>query len=162
MADLLKSVGTMVLIDKNILLHLKGKFVKVCLNIDIILSLLRSLTISKDDRSMRVPLIYKDLHEACPLCSGDFHPLESCPNVPVHQKIEVVVEKFGAHRVSMAKSTPLLHLLLLLIIGLLLSLRKELNVNNLFLLPRLTSRSLPLILFLMHPLFYPLWKSLLA
>ena len=71
--DLLKTVGTLVRINQNTLLRLKGKFARVCLNIDITSPPMGSLTISRDGRSMRVPLIYEGLHKVCPLYGGKSH-----------------------------------------------------------------------------------------
>lgn len=70
---LLKSVGLVVRVDQNTLLCLKGKFARVCLNIDITHPLLGSLAIAKGTSSMRAPLIYEGLHEVCPLCGGKAH-----------------------------------------------------------------------------------------
>lgn len=84
--ELLKPVGTIVRIDQNTLLRLKGKFVPVCLNIDITQPLLGSLTIARDGLSMRAPLIYEGLHEICPLCGGGSHQLASCPKLPARTR----------------------------------------------------------------------------
>ena len=67
MAELLKIVGTLVPIDQNILLLLKGKFTRACLNINITSPLLGRLTISWDGRSRRVLLIYEVLDEVYPI-----------------------------------------------------------------------------------------------
>lgn len=92
--ELLKPVGTIVRIDQNTLLRLKGKFARVCLNIDITQPFPGSLTIARDGLSMRVPLIYEGLHEVCPLCGGESHQLASCPKLPAQNKAQVVVQKF--------------------------------------------------------------------
>lgn len=61
--DLLYHVGSIVRIDQNTLLCLKGKFTRVCVNIDITKPFPGSLNIIKGDISIRVPLIYEGLHE---------------------------------------------------------------------------------------------------
>ena len=108
--DLLKHVGDIVRIDQNTLLRLKGKFARVCANIDITHPLPGSLSISRGGLSTRVSLIYEGLHEVCPLCGGESHQLEACPNLPVSKKIEVLIERFDAQGVSQAnkgvKSNP--------------------------------------------------------
>lgn len=44
---------------------------------------------------MKVPLIYKGLHEVCALYGSESHQIEVCPNLPLHSKVEIVVEKFN-------------------------------------------------------------------
>lgn len=92
--ELLKPVGTIVRTNQNTLLRLKGKFALVCLNIDITQPFPGSLTLARDGLSMRVPLIYKGLHEVCALCGGESHQLASCPKLPAQNKAQVVVQKF--------------------------------------------------------------------
>ena len=46
---------------------------------------------------MKASLIYEGLHETCPLCEGESH---SCPRLPMHKKIEVIVEKFDAQEIG--------------------------------------------------------------
>ena len=103
LTDLLKSIGPVVRIDQNTLLRLKGKFARVCVNIDITKPLPGSITISRLAGCLRVPLIYEGLHEVCPLCGGESHVLQSCPNLPMSQKVEVLVEKFDATGVTKAQ-----------------------------------------------------------
>ena len=100
--DLLQAIGVIVRVDQNTLLRLKGKFARICVNVDITRPLSGSITIAKDGFSSRVPLIYEGLHEVCPLCGGESHQLESCPKLPVSKKIEVLVERFDAQGVSFA------------------------------------------------------------
>lgn len=102
LSTLLHQVGPVIRVDQNTLLRLKGKFARVCVHIDITRPLPGSLTITRQDRSMRVPLIYEGLHEVCPLCGGESHQLESCPKLPSQKKIQVVVQRFDE---SSAKST---------------------------------------------------------
>lgn len=68
--ELLRHVGKVVRVDQNTLLRLKGKFARVCVNLDITEPLPGSITITTRDLSMRVPIIYEWLHEVCPLCGG--------------------------------------------------------------------------------------------
>ena len=84
----------LVKLDHNTLYRLKGKFARVCINIDIAKPLPGSLSIALKDGCLRVPLIYEGLHEVCPLCGGESHFLEACPKLPISTKVEVVVEKF--------------------------------------------------------------------
>ena len=95
----------MVRIDQNTLLRLKGKFARVCVNIDITKPLPGSVSIARTTGCLRVPLLYEGLHEVCPLCGGESHQIQSCPNLPISQKVEVLVEKFDATGVTTARST---------------------------------------------------------
>jgi len=70
LTDLLKCVGNVVRIDQNTLLRLKGKFARVCVNIDITKPLPGSITVSRAEGCIRVPVIFEGLHEVCPLCVG--------------------------------------------------------------------------------------------
>ena len=106
LSDLLKDVGGIIRDNQNTLLRLKGKFARICVNIDIIRPLPGSITIAREGLSLRVPLIYEGLHEVCSLCGGDSHQLDSCPNLPVSSKIEVLVERFDAQGVSYANKAP--------------------------------------------------------
>ncbi|KAJ8436019.1 hypothetical protein Cgig2_007677 [Carnegiea gigantea] len=78
--DLLHHVGNIVRVDQNTLLRLKGKFARVCINLDITKPLPSSITITKGDMTMRVPIIYEGLHEVCLLCGGESHQLEKFDN----------------------------------------------------------------------------------
>jgi len=102
LADLLREVGPITRVDHNTTLRLKGRFARVCVNIDITRPLPRSLTITNCGLSTRVPLIYEGLNEVCPLCGGHSHQLEACPNLPMAKKVEVLVERFDAQGVSLA------------------------------------------------------------
>jgi len=86
--------GSVVCIDQNTLLRLKGKFARVCVNIDVTKPLPRSITVSRAEGCLRVPVIYEGLHEVCPLCGGESHQLQSYPKFSLSQKVEVLVEKF--------------------------------------------------------------------
>lgn len=86
LTDLLKYVGPIV----KVLLRLKDKFARVCLNINTTQPLPGSLTIVRDGLSMRVSLLL----ELCPLCGRDSHQLDSCPKLPSQKRIKVVVRKF--------------------------------------------------------------------
>jgi len=83
--DLLHHVGNIVRVDRNTLLCLRESFAQVCVNIDITKPLLGSITITKGDMTMRVPIIYEGLHEVCPLCGGESHQLEVCPKLPTQK-----------------------------------------------------------------------------
>jgi len=111
--SLLSTVGQVVRIDHNTLFRLKGKFARVCVQIDVTQPLPSSLTVSMGDHSMHVSLIYEGLHEVCPLCGNDSHLLDSCPKLPLNKKIEVIVEKFDAQ--GFGDIRLLLHLLLLIL-----------------------------------------------
>ena len=65
--SLLSCVSQVVRVGHNTVYRLKGKFAKVCVNIDITRPLSGSLTTFTEDRSMRVPLIYEGLYEVCAL-----------------------------------------------------------------------------------------------
>ena len=75
-------MGTIVKIEHNTLLRLKGKFARVCVNLDITKPLTGSLTVSRVEACLRVPIIYEGFHEVCPLCGGDSHQLETCLKLP--------------------------------------------------------------------------------
>ena len=93
-------------IDRNTVFRLKGKFARVCVQIDITQPLPGSLTVSMGDHSMCVPLIYEGLHEVCPLCAGDSHLLDSCPKLPLNKTIEVIMEKFDAQGLGEPSTAP--------------------------------------------------------
>ena len=67
LSDLLREVGPIIRVDQNTLLCLKGRFARVCVNLNITQPLSGSLTVARNDLSTRVPLIYEGLHEVCPL-----------------------------------------------------------------------------------------------
>jgi len=102
LSDLLQKLGPITRVDQNTLLRLKGRFARVCVNIDITRPLPSSLIVTNCGLSTRVPLIYEGLHEVCPLCGGDSHQLETCPKLPVSKKVKVLVERFDAQGVSVA------------------------------------------------------------
>ena len=76
LTQLLKHVGKVVRVDHLTLLSQKGKFARVCLNIDISKPLPGTLTIPTRNRDLVIPLIYEGLHEVCALCGSNFHSLE--------------------------------------------------------------------------------------
>ena len=92
-------MGPITRVDHNTALRLKGRFSRVCVNIDITRPLPGSRTVTNCGLSTRVPLIYEGLHEVCPLCGGDS---QACPNLPVAKKVEVLVERFDVQGVSLA------------------------------------------------------------
>ena len=104
LTNLLKPVGTVIKVDQNTLLRLKGKFAGVCVNIDITEPLPGSLTVSFKGRSMKIPLIYEGLHEVCALCGSDEHQIEACLLLPTQAKRKVRIEKFSSG-VSTSKAT---------------------------------------------------------
>ena len=104
LSELLKCVGAIVKLDQNTMLSLKDKFARMCVNLDITKPLPGSLIVSRVERCLRVPIIYEGLHEACSLCGGNFHQLETCPKLPITEKVEVFVEKFDASSVSKAQT----------------------------------------------------------
>lgn len=85
----------MIKVDQTTLLSLKGKFARVCVNIDFTEPLPGPLVISFKGKSMKVPLIYEGLYEVCALCGFESHQIEACPNKSAYSKVEIVVEKFG-------------------------------------------------------------------
>lgn len=73
---------------------------------DITHSLPGSLTIAMGNLSMRVPLNYEGLHEVCPLCGGESHQLETCPQLHAQQKNQVVVQKFEEKSIRPTTNEP--------------------------------------------------------
>ena len=59
---ILQHVGSVVRLDQNTLLRLKGKFARVCVNIDITEPLPGSITVQRLGGSVCVPIIYEGLH----------------------------------------------------------------------------------------------------
>jgi len=98
---LLANVGHFIKMDDITLNRSKGKFARVCLNIDISKPLRGSLfiPIPYQSRPLEVPISYEGLHEVCALCGSDAHELEVCPDTP-KGPIEVIVEKFGATKLQ--------------------------------------------------------------
>lgn len=80
----------------------------MCVNLTITKPLLGSITITKGDMTMRVPITYEGPHEVCPLCGGELHQLELCPKLPApKKKIEVFVEKFDNQGLAQPNKTTL-------------------------------------------------------
>jgi len=98
--QLLHDVGHYLKVDDITLNRSKGKFARVCLNIDITKPLRGSLfiPIPNQSRPLEVPISYEGLHEVCALCGSDAHDLEACPDTP-KGPLEVIVEKFGATKI---------------------------------------------------------------
>ena len=94
--ELLKGVGSVVSFDQNTLLRLNGKFARVCVNIEVTKPLSGSITVSRVEGCLRVPLIYEGLHEVCPLCGGESHQLQSCPKLPLSQKVKAPLAQGGS------------------------------------------------------------------
>jgi len=94
---LLQDVGQFIKVDDITLNRSKGKFARVCLNIDITKPLRGSLflPIPNQPHPLEVPISYEVLHEVCALCGSNAHDLEVCPETP-KGPLEVIVEKFGA------------------------------------------------------------------
>jgi len=86
LTNLLKPVGNVIKVYQKTPLRLKGKFARVCVNLDIIEPLPSSLIVSFEGRSMKIPLIYEGLHEVCVLCGSDEHQIESCILLPTQAK----------------------------------------------------------------------------
>jgi len=63
------------------------------------------ITINRVVIPMRVPIIYEDLHEVCPLYANEIHQLEVCPKLLTKKQIKVFVENFDAQRGSKAHKT---------------------------------------------------------
>ena len=97
LVHLLKPIGDVIRVDHNTLLRKKGRFARVCVNIDVSKPLPGTLSIPTPKALLRIPITYEGLHEVCALCGGGDHLLELCPRLPVAHNIEVVVEKFEAH-----------------------------------------------------------------
>jgi len=95
--QLLQHVGNFIRVDDITLNRSKGKYARVCLNIDITKPLRGSLFIPlpNNTQPLEVPISYEGLHEVCALCGSNAHALESCPETP-KGPLEVIVEKFGA------------------------------------------------------------------
>ena len=98
---LLKDVGVFIKVDDITLNRSKGKFARVCLNIDITKPLRGSLFIPVPNQSqpLEVPISYEGLHEVCAWCGSNAHALEACPETP-KGPLEVIVEKFRAAKIQ--------------------------------------------------------------
>jgi len=97
---LLADVGQFIKMDDITLNRSKGKFARVCLNIDITKPLRGSLFLPVPNqlKPFEVPISYEGLHEVCALCGSDAHGIETCPDTP-KGPLEVIVEKFGATKI---------------------------------------------------------------
>lgn len=96
--------------DHHTLLRQKGRFARVCINIDVMEALPGSLSIPTPNRDMTIPLIYEGLHEVCVLYGSPTHAIDKCPCIHSIPKIEIMVEKFqaqniGDHRSALQAST---------------------------------------------------------
>ena len=99
--QLLKDVGHFIKVDDITLNRSKGKFARVCINIDITRPLRGSLfiPIPNQPSPLEVPISYEGLHEVCALCGSNAHNLNAYPETP-KGPIEVIVEKFGATKLQ--------------------------------------------------------------
>ena len=107
--QLLQDVGLFIKVDEITLNRSKGKFARVCLNIDITKPLRGSLflPIPIQLRPLEVPISYEGLHEVCAWCGSNAHDLDAYPETP-KGPIEVIVEKFGAAKIQYdSKSCPM-------------------------------------------------------
>ena len=79
---LLKDVGQFLKVDDITLNHSKGKYARVCLNIDISKPLRGSLFIPIPNQPypLEVSISYEGLHEVCAMCGSVAHVLEACPS----------------------------------------------------------------------------------
>ena len=100
LTNILRPIGEVIRIDHNTLLRKKGRFARVCVNIDISNPLPGTLSIPTPLSHLFIPITYEGLHEVCALCGANDHLLEHCSRLPITPKIEVVVEKFQAHGIS--------------------------------------------------------------
>lgn len=71
--NLLKLIGNVIKLDQTTLLHLKGKFARVYVNIDVTELLLGSLVILFKGKTMKVLLFYEGLDEICALYDSESH-----------------------------------------------------------------------------------------
>ena len=94
-------MGVFIKVDDITLNRSKGKFARVCLNIDITKPLRGSLFLPVPNQSqpLEVPISYEGLHEVCAWCGSNAHALEACPETP-KGPLEVIVEKFGAAKIQ--------------------------------------------------------------
>jgi len=99
--QLLKDVGVFIKVDDITLNRSKGKFARVCLNIDISKPLRGSLFLPVPNKvqPLEVPISYEGLHEVCAWCGSNAHALDACPETP-KGPLEVIVEKFGATKLQ--------------------------------------------------------------
>jgi len=80
---ILQHVGFVVRLDQNTLLRLKGKFARVCVNIDIAKPLSGSITVQSLGGGLCIPIIYECLHEVCPLCGVNLTNYKLALNYPL-------------------------------------------------------------------------------
>ena len=97
----MKDVGIFIKVDDITLNRSKGKFARVCLNVDITKPLRGSLflPVPNQPQPLEVPISYEGLHEVCAWCGSNAHVLDACPETP-KGPLEVIVEKFGAAKIQ--------------------------------------------------------------
>lgn len=86
----------MINVDQYTLLRNRGKFSRVCLNIDITKSLPGSVKLDHFGKKVEAPLCYEGLHEICIFCGDGAHDLDNCSTRPSPRPFGMVVEKFGS------------------------------------------------------------------
>lgn len=95
LTSLMSRVGVFLKADEFTLKREKGKFARVCLNVDVTKPLRGTLTINSSATILHLPISYEGLHEVCAICGSTVHAVEACPDSPKNV-FEVVIEKFGA------------------------------------------------------------------
>jgi len=83
LTNLLKPSGEVIRIDHNTLLRKKGRFARVCVNIDISKPLPGTLSIPTPMTHLKILITNEGMHEVCALCGGNNHLLELYPRLPV-------------------------------------------------------------------------------
>jgi len=91
---LLARVGVFLKADEYTLSKGKGKFARVCLNVDVTKPPRGTLAIPTSESVLHLPISYEGLHEVCAISGSMTHALEACPESPKNV-FEVVVKKFG-------------------------------------------------------------------
>lgn len=95
----MKRIGQFIRSDIYTSSQSKGRFSRVCLQINICKPVRGSIKVFSlvVNYFCEFILSYEGLHEICALCGRDDHAMEYYPNINLRRSLDIIVERFGAH-----------------------------------------------------------------
>ena len=95
LARVSNTLGTMLKVDRLTLLHSRGQFARICVEIDLEKSLIRKILV----RRKLLRLEYEGLHLVCFTCGQYGHKAEACTSHGVTEK-QTVTTRFPNIKIS--------------------------------------------------------------